>query len=103
MQLVRGDELVLQALDFIEYGGFTGRRVVALGGDGVEDREIRIFLAGITVEIVDSSAIDPDPSSLWRVARCPTTFYIDPDGTVAAALDVYTSVGELLAQLSPRL
>lgn len=55
--------------------------------------------AEIRIQIVDSSATDPDPSSLWGVEACPVTFHINQDGIVVAVLDVYRSVEELLAQL----
>ncbi len=56
--------------------------------------------AGIAIPILDSSAIDPDPSTTWVIDACPVTLYIDAQGLVAGTVDHYATIEELLNQLN---
>jgi hypothetical protein len=57
--------------------------------------------ARITIPIVDTAAIDPDPSEAWQIELrgCPATLHVDGQGTVIAMLGPYETVDELLNQL----
>ena len=56
--------------------------------------------AGITIPILDSSAIDPDPSTTWLIDGCPVTLYIDEQAMVIGTVDRYATVEELLNHLN---
>ena len=57
--------------------------------------------ARITIPIVDSAALNPDPSKAWQIegSGCPATLVIDEQGSVIAILDPYQTIDELLNQL----
>ena len=56
--------------------------------------------AGITIQVVDTAVIDPDPSSAWMIEGCPALFHIDEQGTVVGRLDHDDmTVEDLLNQL----
>ena len=57
--------------------------------------------ARITIPIVDTAAIDPDPSEAWQIELrgCPATLHVDGQGTVITMLGPYGTVDELLNQL----
>jgi thiol-disulfide isomerase/thioredoxin len=55
--------------------------------------------ARITIPIVDSAAMDPDPSETWQIEACPVTLHVDEEGTVIAILENYGTAAELLDQL----